>query len=102
MLASLNASSLGTSSEKTQLSPPRGGVDRNEQAVKHSRRLNSSAIPFIELDVNDDNVDDTGTLQVTFANGQSYTYHGISKSEFEAFANAPSPGRFWHVHFKGR
>ena len=70
--------------------------------MKHSRRLNSSVIPFIELDVNDDNVDDTGTLQVSFANGQSYTYHGVSQSEFEAFASAPSPGRFWRAAFKER
>jgi hypothetical protein len=68
----------------------------NVAGPKRSDRLASSAIPFAEYDPA------TEEMTVTFANGQSYTYSGVSEEEYTAFIESPSPGRTWHSVFRGR
>lgn len=44
---------------------------------------------------------DTGTLEVTFARGHSYTYQGVTQDTWQAWNNAPSAGAFFHENIKG-
>jgi hypothetical protein len=64
--------------------------------VKHFR--NSSAIVRMTYDEDDDG---TGTLQVTFKSGQTYTLEGVPKAEAQDFANAISPGTYFNTYLKG-
>lgn len=71
--------------------------DEKDQALEVRRvRLNSSAIPYAEYDP------ETSSMQVTFRSGATYTHENVDQGEFDAFINAPSPGRYWHEVFKGR
>jgi len=40
-------------------------------------------------------------LQVTFANGRSYTLDNVPRNTVEEFMNSDSPGRFFNTSLKG-
>jgi hypothetical protein len=42
------------------------------------------------------------SLEVTFANGSSYTYDNVPEAEFEAFTKAPSAGQYFKTNIKDR
>jgi hypothetical protein len=44
----------------------------------------------------------TGTLQVTFRNGDSYIYNNVDRETAEALRDAPSPGSFLWQNLRGR
>jgi lysyl-tRNA synthetase class 2 len=47
--------------------------------------------------------DEARQLEVTFLDdGGVYTYEGVPPDLYEAFASAPSAGRFFHQMIKGR
>jgi hypothetical protein len=41
-------------------------------------------------------------LEVTFKNGRTYHYQGVSQQEYDALENADSIGKHLHKHIKGR
>ena len=41
-------------------------------------------------------------MDVRFRGGGVYTHHGVSPDDHIKFMNAPSMGRHYHDHFKGR
>lgn len=43
---------------------------------------------------------DTGTLYVEFKGGSRYKYADVPETEYEAFLNASSPGRFFNDNIK--
>ena len=57
--------------------------------------LSSTAIKQIAYDSKD------RSLVITFANGGTETKADVSQDQFEAFAAAPSAGKFYHANFKG-
>ncbi|HEX8838270.1 MAG TPA: KTSC domain-containing protein [Candidatus Acidoferrum sp.] len=46
--------------------------------------------------------DETQQLEVTFTSGSTYTLaKPVPPAVWDAFKDAPSPGRFWHTVLKG-
>lgn len=43
---------------------------------------------------------ENGTLQVQFANGNTYEYDGVSEKEYKDFMSADSPGSAFHFGIK--
>lgn len=43
----------------------------------------------------------TGTMEVTFVHGRTYTLTGVPEYHFEGICNAASPGGYWNEHLKG-
>lgn len=43
---------------------------------------------------------DRGVLEVEFASGKAYCYHGVPRGEFDRLKAAASVGRHFHVHIK--
>jgi len=41
-------------------------------------------------------------LEVEFANGAVYRYHGVEDHDHHAFVNAPSIGSHFHAQIKGK
>lgn len=56
--------------------------------------LRSTALASFEYD------DETQTLEITFVNGQSYTYEAVPPDIPAALATASSPGRFYNTFIK--
>ena len=44
--------------------------------------------------------DDTGSLDITFASGRSFTYENVPMSVWEGLRDAPSPGSYFHANIK--
>lgn len=42
------------------------------------------------------------TLRVTFRHGPAYVYFDVPREAFEALRDAPSAGRYYNLHIKGR
>lgn len=42
------------------------------------------------------------TLTITFRDGRSYAYHGMSSIEHQAFMQAPSAGQHFRRHIRGK
>ncbi len=43
----------------------------------------------------------SGTMEVTFVHGKSYTLTGVPEYHFHGIVHADSPGRYWNEHLKG-
>ena len=43
----------------------------------------------------------TNTLEIQFNSGGIYQYHGVSLVVYQKLMNAPSHGKYFHVHIKG-
>jgi hypothetical protein len=56
--------------------------------------VSSSAITDIEWD------EDTQTLTVTFRDGSSYDYTGVSEEEYNDFLNAGSIGAYFNANIR--
>ena len=44
---------------------------------------------------------DTGTLDITFTSGRTFSYENVPQRVFEALRAAPSPGSYFHQNIKG-
>lgn len=44
--------------------------------------------------------DSADRLLITFTDGTSFAYRGVTKSTYRNFTLAPSPGSFFHRHIK--
>lgn len=60
------------------------------------RTFNSTAIRGVSYD------ESSKSLQIFFVKGGEQIVRSVSKSEFEAFCNAESVGRFFNEHFRNR
>lgn len=58
--------------------------------------LNSSAISWVEYDPF------TGTLEVTFHSGRTYTLHRVPAHHYSGLLHAGSPGAYFNRHLRGR
>lgn len=58
--------------------------------------LNSSCLSGVDYDPA------TRTMYLRFRNGRSYTLLGVPEHHFLGLVNAPSPGRYFNTHLKGR
>ncbi len=54
--------------------------------------VKSEAISYVGHDA------PTGTIHVTFKSGGTHPYGPFTRSEFEAFKNAPSVGKHFHAN----
>lgn len=43
-----------------------------------------------------------GVLRITFRNGATYTYPGLSESDYNSLVEAASPGSHFWRHIRGR
>lgn len=50
--------------------------------------------------------DEENAMTIHFLSGGSHKYEGVTKAHFDAFTNAPSPGKHFHQyirpHFKSK
>lgn len=44
----------------------------------------------------------TGSLEITFNRGQTYTYDNVPMDVFDALVSAPSAGQYFHSQIKDR
>jgi hypothetical protein len=45
--------------------------------------------------------DSTGTLDITFTSGKTFTFENVPQKVFEELRDAPSPGSYYHSSIKG-
>lgn len=57
--------------------------------------VSSSSIAEIGYDSN------TATLEIMFSDGRVYQYFEVPQAIYEDLMNAPSIGRYFHVHIRG-
>lgn len=57
--------------------------------------LASSAISRVRYDI------ETGTMEIEFPSGQTYTYPNVPSSVYNGLLAAPSPGRYYFREIKG-
>jgi len=58
----------------------------------------STALAHAEYDRDDDA--DTGSLDITFSSGSSYTYDNVPERVFTELREASSPGSYFHRNIK--
>jgi len=58
--------------------------------------VSSSDISSIGYDVK------SQTLEIEFHSGGIYQYYGVSQSLYKGLMNAPSHGKYFHQHIKGK
>ena len=56
--------------------------------------LSSSCLSWVEYD--------SGTMQLSFRSGRSYTLHGVPEYHYRGLLNASSAGRYFNTYLKGR
>jgi KTSC domain len=56
--------------------------------------LNSSCLSWVEYD--------SGTMELTFCSGRTYTLRGVPVHHYHGLINAASPGRYFIAYLKGR
>ena len=70
-------------------------AEKGSSMSRHSTTLSSSAITAATYD------DDTGTLELTFTSGRSYTYQGVPQQVYDELCAAASAGTYFSQNIKG-
>lgn len=67
--------------------------------MRESHILNSTAVLSVTCDLDDANPQ---SIDVTFVNGNTYTHDAVPLTVVQALVDAPSAGRYYAAHLKGK
>ena len=67
--------------------------------MRDTHILSSTAILSVTCDLEDAGPQD---IDVTFTNGNTYTHAGVPLTVVQALVDAPSAGRYYAAHLKGK